>query len=569
MLAFCKSGETFTSSRLVPLFLYFLLSFYWLVLIHIPWPNSGDYGMNLPMNLLSWAAILLQALIVWLSLQADKIRLTPTFLCLLFSAIAFTLPVFWSPDQGLAIALPRLTGIWGGVFTYLTLLQYPPREKEIVALSYMIAAAACIETVYSLMGFWCPQWLPFPLNALAENYSGGAPGIFQQRNVTATFLATGLSLLLVLMADRQRTLKSFRAETARRFAICFAIILISATLVLCRSRIGWLGGLCGIACASLLFCQQCWRDRTTACQRLAIIFLPFIGGLLGSVLLQGSVLNSLAHEGSNQQRLLTLEYTVRLIMTHPWRGIGLGMFESVYQNFMADLPFANPGREMMQHPHNETLFIQAEGGIVAFLGGLILLWGWIILFRRPKSLWQWVTLLTTLPILLHTQVEFPLYYSVAHFFLILLLMSATESRKSTFTLPVKYLRPALAATALYGIVLSMQLFRASVTLGEFETGRLEPPESIRQLSVPWLMQIRWQRDLSRLHLMHFNQSGNINELDLFAQENAEWITMHMEEDAWSDQINILMFLQKREEALALRLRAHRLMPWDERFNPGE
>ncbi len=83
------------------------------------------------------------------------------------------------------------------------------------------------------------------------------------------------------------------------------------------------------------------------------------------------------------------------------------------------------------------------------------------------------------------------------------------------------------------------------------------------------MQIRWQRDLSRLHLMHFNQSGNINELDLFAQENAEWIIMHMEEDAWSDQINILMFLQKREEALALRLRAHRLMPWDERFNPGE
>lgn len=49
------------------------------MLIHIPWPNSGDYGMNLPMNLLSWAAILLQALIVWLSLQADKIRLTPTF----------------------------------------------------------------------------------------------------------------------------------------------------------------------------------------------------------------------------------------------------------------------------------------------------------------------------------------------------------------------------------------------------------------------------------------------------------------------------------------------------------
>ncbi|HCD1256469.1 TPA: O-antigen ligase C-terminal domain-containing protein [Citrobacter amalonaticus] len=569
MFAFLKSGETLTSSRLVQLFLYFLLSFYWLVLIHIPWPNSGDYGMNLPMNLLSWAAISLQALIVWLSLRSEKIRLTPTFLCLLFAAIAFTLPLSWSPAQGLPIALPRLMGIWGGVFTYLSLLQYPPREKEIVALSYMIAAAAGIETVYSLMSFWCPQWLPFPLNSLAESYPGGAPGIFEQRNVTATFLATGLSLLQVLMADKQRALKSVRAETARRFAICFAIILLSATLVLCRSRIGWLGGLCGIACASLLFSQTCWRGRTTVRHRLAIVILPFIGGLLGTVLLNGSVLNSLVHEGSNHQRLLTLEYTVRLILAHPWKGTGLGMFESVYQNFMANLPFANPNREMMQHPHNETLFIQAEGGIIALLGGLILLWGWVILFRRKKSLWQWVALLTTLPILLHTQVEFPLYYSVAHFFAVLLLMAAAEGQKCTFTLPLNFLRPALAAAALYGIVLSMQLFCTSVTLGEFETGRLEQPESIHQLSVPWLMQMRWQRDLSRLHLMRFNQSGDINELQFFARENAEWIKMHMEEDAWSDQINILMFLQKREEAQALRLQAHRIMPWDTRFNPGE
>jgi len=553
--------------RVARLPLIILFSLYWLVLMHLPWPNSGDYGMNLPMNLLSWGVISLLGLIVWLFLSAKTVSITPTSLLLFVSAVLFTLPALWSSHDALPIALPRLVGIWGGVFAYLTLQQQPIREKETVSLFYLLAAAAVIESGLSLAGFYCPQYLPFPLNSLAEKYTGYAPGIFQQVNVTASFLATGLAALLCLLADTRRSLYLPQAERVRFVAINAAIMMLAATLVMFHSRIGWIGALVAMSCASVLFGHSRFRHRTTRWRRTLIILLPVLGGMLGTLILQQSVVASLLHESSNHQRWLTLAYTLRMIRVHPWQGWGLGMFESAFQHFMAALPGDNPSREMMQHPHNETLFIWAEGGVLALAGGLCLLWGWIMLCRRRKSMWQWAALLTTLPILLHTQVEFPLYYSVAHFFALLLLMAASEGDVCTITLRPALFRLPLVAVALYGIVLSFQLFCTSITLGNFETARLADPQSITRLHVPWLMQMRYQRDITLLHLANFNEYGDVAELENYAQSNAQWIKLHMEEDAYNDQINIYYFLKRRAEAAQLKAKAHRLMPWDDRFNP--
>ncbi len=560
-------ANTLLNARTIRVLILSTFSLYWLVLLHIPWPNSGDYGMNLPMNLLSWGIISLLGLIVWLLQREKTVRFTPTGLLMLASAMLFTVPAFWSPHEALPIALPRLVGIWGGALVYITLLQQPIRENETVALFYLLAAAAVIECTLSLAGFYCPQYLPFPLNSLAEIYDGHAPGIFQQLNVTASFLATGLAALLYLLADTRRALYLPQAERVRFVAISVAIIVITATLVLFHSRIGWIGGLTSIVCASVLFAQARFRHRTTRWRRALIILLPVLGGLLGTLILQQSIVASLLHEGSNHQRWVTLAYTLRMIGVHPWQGWGLGMFESAFQFFMAALPGDNPSREMMQHPHNETLFIWAEGGVPALAGGVALLLGWMVLCRRRKNLWQWVALLTTLPILLHTQVEFPLYYSVAHFFAVLLLMAASEGNATAFTLRPALISLPLVAIASYGIVLSFQLFSASITLGNFETARLADRQSITRLHVPWLMQMRYQRDITLLHLANFNEHGDLAELEMFMRSNAQWIKLHMEEDAYNDQINILYFLNRHAEAEKLKTEAHRLMPWDDRFKP--
>lgn len=543
-----------------------LLCMYWLVLMHLPWANSGDYGMNLPMNLLSWVVISSLGLLVWIFLEDRMIRITTNFLILFGSAVLFTIPVFWSSRNTLPIALPRIMGIWGGVIAYFTILQQPIREREIIILFYLLAIAGIIECALSLSGLYYPKYLPFPLNSLAERYSGYAPGIFQQVNVTASFLATGLSALLYLLADSRCALYRPIVERMRLGLISVAIMLMTATLVIFHSRIGWLGGITAMMCAIVLFSRQRFRYRTTRWRRTLILVLPIFGGIVGMLMLKSSVIGSLLHESSNHQRWLTLHYTLRMISVHPWQGWGLGMFESSFQQFMAALPCGNPSREMMQHPHNETLFIWVEGGVLALAGGLCLLWGWIMLFRRRKSVWQWAALLSTLPILLHTQVEFPLYYSVAHFFAVLLLMAAAEGNTRTVNIRSTLFRLPLIAFSLYGIVLSFKLFHASIVLGNFETARLVKPQSITHLSVPWLMQMRYQRDITLLHLENFNEHGDVTELERYARSNAQWITLHMDADAYYDQINLLHFLQKSEEAEKLKTKAHHLMPWDARFN---
>ena len=53
-------------ARTIRVLILSTFSLYWLVLLHIPWPNNGDYGMNLPMNLLSWGIISLLGLVVLL-----------------------------------------------------------------------------------------------------------------------------------------------------------------------------------------------------------------------------------------------------------------------------------------------------------------------------------------------------------------------------------------------------------------------------------------------------------------------------------------------------------------------
>lgn len=552
-------------SRTIRMLLLSIFSLYWLVLLHIPWPNSGDYGMNLPMNLLTWGVMSLLALLVWLFMPAATVRITWTGKMMLASAVLFTLPALYSKPEGLPGALPRLVGIWGGVMCYITLLQVPVREKETAGIFYLLAVGAVVECLISLAGMYCPEYLPFPLNNLAQEYSGRAPGIFQQLNVTASFLATGVAALLFVLTDARCACSRVHLESCRLLFINLSIILISATLVLLHSRTGWLGALTVILGVSVLLSQSRFRIRTTRRRRILTILLPVLGGLLGTLLLDQSLVSSLAHESSSQQRMLTLEYTLRMIMVHPWQGWGLGMFEPAFQHFMAALPFDNPNKEMMQHPHNETLFIWAEGGVLALLGGLCLLWGWIHLFLRRKSLWQWAALLTTLPILLHTQVEFPLYYSVAHFFALLVLTASADAQLRTLQVRTSRLRWPLALIALYGVALSAQLFFTSIVLGNFETGRVASPERITNLHVPGLMQMRYQRDLSQLHLLHFNQTGEIDELDKYATENGEWITLHMAEDAWNDQINILFFLHRQSEAQELKRQAYRLMPWDDRF----
>jgi O-antigen polymerase len=121
-------------------------------------------------------------------------------------------------------------------------------------------------------GFTVRNICPSPQFA-GGNIFGYAPGIFQQLNVTASFLATGLAALLYLLADTRRALYLPQAERVRFW--------LSASHYRDNGDAGavpfpyWLDRrVNGILCASVMFAQARFRHRTTRWRRTLIILQP-------------------------------------------------------------------------------------------------------------------------------------------------------------------------------------------------------------------------------------------------------------------------------------------------------
>lgn len=512
-----------------------MLAIYWLVALNILWFNNGGHGFDLPYNLVCWMAIALMALPVALSLR--RIHFSATGLWLLAGAALMTLPAAWAPNSdGLQAALPRLIGLWCGVLFYFVLLQVRFDRRFIIALLTILAAAAAVESAVTLVCIWYPQYLPETLQQFATEYSPQGFGIFEQRNVNASFIATGYTGLLALVAFWQ-------GSKIWQWLLGAGVLFIAATLVLIESRIGWIGLVTGAVAICLLANASAWRSQSTAQQRWLVALLPLAGIALGNILLSQSVLGVLdEHDGSNHQRLLTLEYTLKMIAMHPFKGWGLGMFKGEFQRYMASLP-VNPSKETMGHPHNEVLYQWFEGGLAALLGGVCCVLGWLALARKRRSVWRLVALVMTLPILLHTQVEYPLWFSVPHFLAILLLMRAADSGRPTRLRAGKATYGALVGVTLYGLVLAGQCFFAQQTLLKFEAYQLEDMAQIADMRVPWLMERQWKHDMTLLRLVRYKHSKDKAELTVFMLESKQYLIIEPDDVFLQIQENIINYLK--------------------------
>jgi O-antigen polymerase len=129
------------------------------------------------------------------------------------AALLLTLPLLWSPSVDWRLdAFPRLAGLWAGVAFYYLLLncRLTPRQQQTVL--WLIVAATLIQAVYALVGIGHPAWLPLPAQAAQRQAGQFAIGVFLQRNVTGSFIATGAAVLLWLTADGRFVCRSVARE---------------------------------------------------------------------------------------------------------------------------------------------------------------------------------------------------------------------------------------------------------------------------------------------------------------------------------------------------------------------
>lgn len=365
-------------------------------------PNHGGGGLNLPQNLLAWSVMALIGLWCLYRLpQKREVALPSGTLLVMAGILLWSLPLLWTPRADWRLnALPRVLALWGMAGFWLLLLYATSGIRLRARWLLILVTAALMQAGWAVWQFFQPDVL-----------AGGRPyGSFQQVNVLASFIATGVVCALWLFLHNRRY----------RWVSAVALLILPAVLVILQSRAGSLGAASGVILLSLSKWPQQKRRITNA----FLLITAGIGiGLAGLHLINViypdfSVI--VDKENSTSARIYMLKLTWQLILTHPIMGCGYGSFESLFGQLAQITP---PGLEAdtMQYPHNELLYAWVEGGIVAVIGILLIVVGILKrLWGKGGTKYAGVALL--LPLAIHTNLEYPLYQSATHCLTLIMLL---------------------------------------------------------------------------------------------------------------------------------------------------
>lgn len=554
-----------------------LLMIWFLFLSHLYLPNMGGSSLKLPQNIITWAVMAALVSTIWFTLPSDKTVCLTTASRWIFVSIAILgIPLFFTSPQWQDVARLRWLGLLGGWFFYVSFLQASTRCFGRFWLYYILLAAVVLQALIALLQFTMPEvvpaWLAYPL-------SGGRPyGVFQQVNVLASFIATGLALAIMLLLLPGFTLMRRTRERLRVIILGMILLVFPALLVWLQSRVGWLGG--AIAGVLLVFIGVKFSPKKS----LIAAALMAAGIVLAIAVQLNGFITDIAHIDSNSARISILKTTLSMIAERPWMGWGYGSFEYNFQHYRLTQGLSTLGTGVVRHPHNEILLWCVEGGAIAFLGLSLLVYvGGNLVWKawRPVSqsnnhqaaVNQGLSC-ALLPILLHTQTEFPFGLSTAHWAVFLMLLAMLDSNMSPvarrYALPsmtTVFLRKVLPVLSLLILLLAGITLYANLSLTSLERNRFLDIEPARRAIAfePGVNTERWQYDQQIHALLMFNQTRDPALLDGYARWADSYLSRRIDKNVYASWLSIAQYQHDAITYQRLRREGHALFPEDIRF----
>lgn len=533
---------------------------YWLLGMHFFMHNPGGAGLYLPFNAWGWIfASLVMALGLWQVTLNQRLMVSPLLTVLWLGGLLLLLPMAYPGFALKDYAIPRLLGLFAGLLFLASLYQWRLDRGARDRLLYLLLGAVAIEALLGLVQYY----LLVPGNWLGYDTQVNRPyGIFQQPNVMASFMATGLALAIWLELRKEGNpwLQGLRYGV---------IVSTSLLLVVLQSRVGQLGGLLAL----ILLVPQLYRQRQLG-RMLGLAGLGIALGLLSLYGLAGAK-RGLEIYQSGGMRSIYWPYAAKLIAEAPWTGWGYGSFEPVFlQHYMADKAL-NPAMVQIEynldHPHNEFLYWAVEGGIAPMLG--MVLMGGALLWRVSRAGWVRGPALLALvtPILLHTQTEYPFYHAIAHWWALLLLVhvldAEVEERSQAHTSWREYVyRPWLllrfAAIAIPLIVVPFMLtaIHTAWVVTKYERGGYKQPAFLLDIVNPMAWLTRVEFDVNAVRLMVGLQANNQAELEAYLDWGQAFVRHTPRANIYANMVIALNALGRTAEADNLRASALMLYP---------
>jgi O-antigen polymerase len=537
---------------------------YWLLGMHFFMHNPGGAGLYLPFNAWGW---IFASLVIGLGLWQVTLQQGLVFSSLLgwlwLGGLLLVLPMVYPGFELKDYAIPRLLGLFAGLLFLFCLYQWLLVRASRDRLLYLLLGAVAIEALLGLVQYY----LLIPGNWLGYDTRANRPyGIFQQPNVMATFMATGLALAswLELCGNSYAWLRGLRYGV---------IVAASLLLVVLQSRVGQLGGLLAL----ILLVPQLHRQGLLV-RVFGLVLLSVAAGLASQYWVSG-VERGMNEYLSGGARSDIWPFTLHLLLQNWLLGVGYGGFESTFFHAYTEARQVDPNIGMviynLDHPHNEFLYWAVEGGLAPMIG--MVLMGGALLWRVSKAGWVKGAALLALvtPILLHTQTEYPLYHAIALWWALLLLVyvldaeveeglqaSGRASWREYAYRPWLLLRFVAIIIPLLVVPFMLTAIHTAWVVTKYERGGYKEPTLLLDVVNPMAWLTRVEFDVNSVRLMVGLQANNHVELEAYLEWGQAFVRHTPRANIYANMVIALDALGRKEEARALRREALALYPGD-------
>ncbi len=526
------------------------------------WPNRGGSGFFLPVNMViaAWMSLLVIASFVQCH---SALMYSSCSRWLLAGGVILTGLSWLTNGTGeFHVIASRLIGLGLGLAFYFALLQY--RFSQAVR-TWVIQG--CLLLTLAQAGLGIAQYYLFAVdNFMGYNTLLNRPyGIFQQWNVMASFMATGLALALYCWMPKSGT----RLSCWAKLAAAMMLVLAPLLLVLIGSRIGLLAALL----VTPLQLRALWRfDRRRSVLAMGLIALGVALALISQW--HNGVARDVAQGSTLSYRLQVWRICLAMITDKPWLGWGYGQFSTEFIHYAHRLLPDTLESFQMAHPHNELLFWGVEDGLVGLAAvGLIVVGVIRLCIRRTRFRHGWLGRLSQspwllmVPIVLHTQVEFPLYQSALHGIMLLLLLRVCDVRHSAFTprYAVQGLRWGLISVALFCLIYLLNGLYVSQVITAVERDGLKNIARYQRFISPHPWQQRQVYDQQLTGLLNYAQNPQTQVLNDYLAWGESYLRHTPDVNVYINLSVVNQLLGNTIRAEQLHAEARRLYPQEKRL----
>ena len=484
---------------------YYVFSSYLLIGMHISIEHVGGYGLYLPFNIIGWMFI---SILIGLGLfqvsRTQRLIYSNLFIYCLIGSALLLLPFFYSNNVHSDLAVMRMLGLGGGLLLYLSFQQFEFKKEEKIRFLYVILGSVIIQILLRSFSLFDPEF-----------------GVMAQKNVFATFLATGTAIALFLLVNEKDGFNNIIKQI-----LVFSIPFLSCIhIYYLQSRTGYLSLIIGVGFI-LLFGDR--RNKNL----LIGIGLLFIGLVAGSITKRETIAKS-EKQYSGNTRLATYQLTFEMIKDNPVLGVGYGNFLSAFRSHYAKRKKDDPsietiGNNNMDHPHNEILYWTVEGGIIPLIGLLIIAGAFLIMIWRTNQKSSMAMLGLSLPIFIHTQLELPFYISLIHWFLFIFIIYMIDSEISRqFEINIELLSLFRILSLSIPIIITVYMTTTLITassITRFERTGYRDPALLVSIGNPHAWQKKYETLIMKLNL---NIAKKTNDLDKL-NDYINWAEQYVE-----------------------------------------